>query len=89
MPQPRHGDAAAAVALGDEARLWYGRMYLPPADALLPPHGVPYAEHRAGEIERGLTTSAVPADGRASRRFLADKVRRALPICAAARASRA
>jgi len=31
------------------ARLWYGRMFLPPRDALLPPHGVMFADHRAAE----------------------------------------
>ena len=39
MPPP---SAAAASPL----RLWYGRMYLPPMDALLPPHGFSFASVR-------------------------------------------
>ncbi|KAI2488621.1 hypothetical protein MHU86_25675 [Fragilaria crotonensis] len=40
----------------DEARVWYGRMVLPPSDAIHPEHGVTFDEIRQGLMEgRGDT----------------------------------
>eukprot|EP00964_Phaeocystis_antarctica_P153435 scaffold121710_cov57-Phaeocystis_antarctica.AAC.1 len=40
-------DAATDAAAPRPLRLWYGRMLLPPADALLPPHGFSFESVRA------------------------------------------
>ena len=42
-------DAKKTAAVSEMVRLWYGRMDLPPADALLPPHGVRFSYHRTAE----------------------------------------
>ena len=57
MTMPRAAPSAAAAAQAppphtpppppsELLRLWYGRMYLPPSDALLPPHGFPFERVR-------------------------------------------
>lgn len=40
----------------NEARVWYGRMVLPPSDAVHPEHGVTFDEIREGLIEGGRDT---------------------------------
>ena len=48
MTMPRLAAAAAADAAAPQPlRLWYGRMFLPPLDALLPPHGISFERVRA------------------------------------------
>ena len=50
----------------NQARMWYGRMFLPPAEALSEPHGVTFGElrrravedvHEGGGVGRGLGCS--------------------------------
>ena len=56
--------AAQAAATVPHARLWYGRMFLPPSDALLPPHGVRFDAHRAAE-QRAVGVRGAAAEANA------------------------
>ena len=65
-------------------RLWYGRMFLPPGDSLLPPHGITFAAHRSAESvlagvhhdvlassrELSAAVAALPSGCAGGRRFL-------------------
>ena len=41
-----------------EARVWYGRMVLPPADALHPQHGITFSELREQMIDHSLSNAS-------------------------------
>ena len=49
-----HGPAAADDGRGS-ARVWYGRMFLPPSDAVLHPGGMPFGQMRALQAAHPLS----------------------------------
>lgn len=47
FPAAKHALIADLAAGSQAARSWYGKMYLPPADAIIPQEGVSYDQYRA------------------------------------------
>ncbi len=66
MVMPRRIAPLAAAGGGRVARVWFGRMFLPPADAVLHPKGQPFAAWRAFHAAHPVAPSAAAAAAAAS-----------------------
>ena len=65
-----HGMTMPAGLMQNQARMWYGRMFLPPGDALSEKHGITYAQLRAKVIEQVHSGGGVGSGVGCSRREL-------------------